>query len=128
MSHPEQRVLIARLVRGVLAASVLYAVPALAQVPPPNPNGPKANWALYDKFSTANMRGMTYSTTINPRWIGETDSVFYDWRDHTGLHWYLVNALTRAKKPLFDQVKLAAQLSVMMQMAIDPNRLDTAFS
>ena len=39
-----------------------------AQVPAPNPQGPKANWALFDKFSTINARGMTFSTTVTPRW------------------------------------------------------------
>ena len=133
MSFPELRawsLSIAHLVRGVSAAMLLgvCAAPAFAQVPPPNPNGPKANWALYDKFSTQNMRGMTFSTSITPRWIGETDSIFYSWKDHTGEHWILVNAVTHAKKPLFDQVKLAAQLSVLRKKSIDAYQLDGAFT
>jgi hypothetical protein len=87
---------------SALAALAVTASSAYAQVLPPHPNAPKANWALYEKFSAANVRGMTFSTNITPRWIGETDSVFYSWRDRTGEHWYLVNAATRAKKPLFD--------------------------
>ena len=76
MSHPELRARVVRLVRGASVALFVCATVAQAQVPPPNPNAPKANWALFDKFSTANMRGMTYSTSVQPRWIGETDSVF----------------------------------------------------
>ncbi|MBL0171201.1 MAG: DPP IV N-terminal domain-containing protein [Gemmatimonadaceae bacterium] len=110
-------------------ASLAMAVTTVqAQALPPNPNGPSANWAQYEKFSTANVRTMSFSTTITPRWIGETDSVFYSWRDHSGERWYLVNALTRAKKPLFDHAKLAAQLSVLRKKAVDANALNDQFS
>ena len=82
----------------MIAASAVTAASttrAHAQALPPNPNGPQANWALFEKFSTANARLLTYSTTVTPRWIGQSDSLFYSWRDHTGEHWYLVNAATR---------------------------------
>ena len=124
MSFKAHRAPLARVVVAVLVA----ATSARAQVLPPNPNGPKANWALFDKFSTANMRNIAFSTTITPRWIGETDSVFYDWRDHTGEHWYLVNALLRSKKPLFDHAKLAAQLSVLKKKAVEAYALNDQFT
>jgi len=101
---------------------------AHAQALPPNPNGPQANWALFEKFSTANARLLTYSTTVTPRWIGQSDSLFYSWRDHTGEHWYLVNAATRTKKPLFDQAKMAAQLTVLRKKAIDAFALNELFT
>jgi hypothetical protein len=52
-----------RSVHRAVAATATHA-----QVPAPNPQGPKANWALFDKFSTINARGMTFSTTVTPRW------------------------------------------------------------
>jgi dipeptidyl aminopeptidase/acylaminoacyl peptidase len=114
---------------GRVVAALVCASPALnAQVPAPSPQGPKANWALYDKFSSANLRAMIFSTSVTPRWIGETDSMFYSWRDHTGEHWYLVNAAQRTRKPLFDQVKLAAQLSVFLKKPVSSNALNTHFT
>ncbi len=110
------------------STTALTAARADAQVLPPNPNGPQANWALFEKFSTANARLLTYSTTITPRWIGQTDSMFYSWRDHTGEHWYLVNAATRSKKPLFDQAKLATQLTALRKKAIDAFALNDLFT
>ncbi len=124
MSFNAHRAPLARVVIALLVA----VSSAHAQVLPPNPNGPKANWALFDKFSTTNMRNIAFSTTITPRWIGETDSVFYDWRDHTGEHWYLVNALLRTKKPLFDHAKLAAQLSVLKKKAVEAYALNDQFT
>ena len=119
--------LVGRLMAGIAGVAVTWSM-AMSQALPPNPNGPNANWAQYDKFSTANVRTMTFSTTIAPRWIGETDSVFYSWRDHTGERWYLVNALTRSKKPLFDQAKLAAQLTMLRKKAVDANALNDQFT
>ncbi len=113
----------------VLIAVLLVAAPAArAQVLPPNPQGPKANWALFDKFGTANMRNLTFSTTITPRWIGETDSMFYSWRDHSGEHWWLVNALLRIKKQLIDNATLAAQLSGLQKKAVEAYALNDQFT
>ena len=122
------RVTLVRLFSGTSVGFFILAAAVGAQVPEPNPHGPKANWALFDKYSTANMRDVTYSTTVNPRWIGETDSVFYNWRDHTGEHWYLVNALARTKKPLFDHAKLAAQLSILKKKAVEAFALNEQFT
>ena len=114
MSHPEHRATIVRLVRAACAVVVAVAAgSASAQVPEPGANAPKANWAAWDKWSTANMRGTTFSQSVNPKWFGESDTLFYSWRDTKGTTWYMVNAFTKAKKPLFDHVKLAAQLSVL---------------
>ncbi len=104
----------------VLTAALLIAAPvAQAQVLPPHPNAPKANWVLFDKFSPASMRGMVFSTNIIPRWIGETDSMFYSWKDHTGERWFLVDARKRTKQPLFNHHKLATQLSVASKKAVE---------
>ncbi len=111
-----------------LAIAAVCASVASAQVLPPNPNGPKANWALFDKFSAANVRTMTFSTNITPRWIGETDSLFYSWRDHTGERWWLVNAVAHTKKPLFDHGKLAAQLTMLRKKAVESYALNDVFT
>lgn len=121
------RVHSAQLARRVSRAIALLAVSATvaqAQVLPPNPDGPKANWALYDKFSAANVRNMMFSVNITPRWIGETDSLFYSWRDRTGEHWWLVNAATKTKKPLFDHAKMAAQLTQLRKKAVESYALN----
>ncbi|MBC8089724.1 MAG: DPP IV N-terminal domain-containing protein, partial [Phycisphaerae bacterium] len=132
MLFPDRRALRARLIRwssaGVLAASASPALMANAQALPPNPNGPKANWTLFNRFGTAALRNMTFSTSITPRWIGETDSMFYSWRDHSGDKWVLVNAATKTKKPLFDHVKLAAQLSMELKRAVEAYNLSERFT
>jgi dipeptidyl aminopeptidase/acylaminoacyl peptidase len=83
----------------------------------------KANWQLADKFSPANLRSKIFTATVNPRWLGQSDSLCYDWKDHNGSAFYLVVPTTKTKRPLFDQAKLAAQLSEQSHRAYDPQSL-----
>src|SRR5262252_5725217 len=110
--------LAARVIRTAAALVTLVAVPAVAQ-----DKAPKANWDLAEKFSAANLRSRVYTSAVNPRWLGQSDSLCYDWKDHTGSTFFIVVPTTKSKKPLFDQVKLAAQLSDLSHHAHDPQNL-----
>ncbi len=83
----------------------------------------RANWTLADRFSVANMRNLAFSTSVAPRWLGETDSMFYNWRDKNGGTFYLVVPTTRTKRPLFDHVKLAEELSRLHRKPYEPGKL-----
>src|SRR5262245_18322780 len=109
MSHIEPRALRPLAVGAVLFCGAL-AAPGFAQVPQTEatarPN--RAYWLLAERFSTNSLRSVTYSTAVQPRWLGENDSLWYNWRDHNGSHFYLVTPATGNKQPLFDHAKLAA--------------------
>ncbi|MGH7617693.1 MAG: DPP IV N-terminal domain-containing protein, partial [Gemmatimonadaceae bacterium] len=108
-------------VRAICTAAglvTLAAVSAAAQ-----DKAPKANWELADKFSANNLRSRVYTSAVNPRWLGQSDSLCYDWKDHTGSTFFLVMPTTKTKRSLFDQVKLAAQLSDLSHHAHDPQNL-----
>ncbi|MCH8829051.1 MAG: hypothetical protein IID45_05685 [Planctomycetes bacterium] len=60
---------------------------------------------------------------MRPNWIGKTDSFWYSYRTSRGTDYVRVDPVKRTKKPLFDHVKLAAQLSVMTKRPLDPNQL-----
>ena len=83
----------------------------------------KANWELAEKFSPTNLRSRVFTNAVNPHWLGQSDSLCYDWKDHNGSTFFLVVPTTKTKKPLFDQVKLAAQLSDLSHHAHDPQNL-----
>jgi dipeptidyl aminopeptidase/acylaminoacyl peptidase len=104
-----------RVAAGFVALAVL---PLAAQ-----DKAPKANWELSDKFSPANLRSRVFTSAVNPRWLGQSDSLCYAWKDHTGSTFFLVVPTTKLKRPLFDQVKLAAQLSDLSHRAHDPQNL-----
>jgi len=84
---------------------------------------PQANWELSNKFTTQALQRVTYSTALLPRWIGKTDSMWYNWRNRQGAGFYLVYAPTKVKRPLFDHVKLAAALATVHQKPYEPNAL-----
>jgi dipeptidyl-peptidase 4 len=83
----------------------------------------QANWHLADRFSTENVRMMAFSTSVAPRWLGESDSLFYNWRDRNGGTFYLVVPATRLKRPLFDHAKLAEELSRLHKKPYEPAKL-----
>ena len=128
MHHPEIRR--RGVPRAALAAVLLLGatVPAAAQGPVPAPATQqvrvnRANWVLAERYSPTALRTATYSTSVQPRWIGETDSLWYNWRDNTGSRFYLVLPAQKVKKPLFDHVKLAAALAAAQRRAYEPNNL-----
>ncbi|MEP7347006.1 MAG: DPP IV N-terminal domain-containing protein, partial [Gemmatimonadaceae bacterium] len=84
---------------------------------------PHANWALANKFSPEAMRRIAFSTTVQPHWLGKTDSLWYNWRDHDGATFFLVVPPLKVKRPLFDHVKLAAELATIHRRPYDPNKL-----
>ena len=113
--HSASRLRTLRVAAGLLTFA---ALPLAAQ-----DKQPKANWDLADKFSQANLRSRVYTSAVNPRWLGQSDSLCYDWKDHNGSTFYIVVPTTKQKRPLFDQVKLAAQLSDLSHRAHDPQNL-----
>ena len=105
-----------------LAATVVITSPLAAQGAPPEAR-PQANWDLSNKFTTQALQRVTYSTTLQPRWIGKTDSMWYNWRNRQGAGFYLVYPPTKTKRPLFDHVKLAAALAMAHQKPYEPTAL-----
>lgn len=83
----------------------------------------RGNWALAARFSPENMRNLTGSIAVAARWIGETDSMFYNWRDMKGSTFYLVVPALKLKRPLFDHLKMAEDLSRLHRKPYEPNRL-----
>jgi dipeptidyl aminopeptidase/acylaminoacyl peptidase len=107
--------------RPVVVALLLLAgaAPALAQSAATAPapavqqqgRATRANWTLAERFSQRALRSVVYSTGVQPRWLGKSDTIFYNWRDHTGSRFWLVVPNGRVKRPLFDHARLAAALS-----------------
>jgi len=48
----------------------------------------KGNWQLAEKFSPANLRSRVFTNSVNPHWLGQSDSLCYDWKDHNGSTFY----------------------------------------
>jgi dipeptidyl aminopeptidase/acylaminoacyl peptidase len=117
------------LFRAALITSLtLPALSAAAQVPAPTVEMMPvrvnaANWLLAERFSSNAMRQAIYSAGVQPRWIGETDSLWYNFRDRNGSRFTLVLPASRSKVPLFDHVRLAAALAEMHRRPYEPTNL-----
>ena len=83
----------------------------------------RANWALAEKFSPEKLRPIVYTTTVNARFIGKSDSLWYNWKDRDGSTFFLVVPQTRSKAPLFDHQRLAGQLSTIAKKPVDATAL-----
>ena len=57
------------------------------------------------------MRPYIYSSRVTPNFLKDSDSFWYVWREASGKRFMYVDPSKKLKEPLFDQVKLAAQLS-----------------
>ena len=104
-----------------LAAVSLLAGTIGAQSEPPRPN--HANWKLANQFTSDFLNQYVYSTTVSPSFIAKTDDFWYYWRDRNGGRFWRVDPGRREKKPLFDHVKLAAQLSEIGKKPVEHIRL-----
>ena len=85
----------------------------------------KGNWALANRFTTAALRAITYSQAVQPRFLGKSDSMWYNWRDHDGNRFYLFipSSTGGTKKPLFDAAKLAQALTESRKKPFDATNL-----
>ena len=120
--------------RRLTAIAVLLALgatSAAAQGPGPtqpdvqrqNARANRANWTLAERFAPAALRSSVYSTNVQPRWLGKSDTMWYNWRDRSGSRFWLVVPASATKRPLFDRERLAAQLAEAARRPVDPNNL-----
>ena len=109
--------------RALLVAAGLFALVVPSVTAGAQEHSNKANWDLAESFSAANLRSRLYTNSVSPHWLGQSDSLCYDWKDHNGSTFFLVVPTTKTKKPLFDQVKMASQLSDLSHHAHDAQNL-----
>jgi dipeptidyl aminopeptidase/acylaminoacyl peptidase len=105
--------------RLLAAAALALASSATAQTAAPQ----KANWLLANRYGTQNLRNIVFSTAVAPRWLGKSDSLWYNWKNKTGSRFYLVVPATQTKRPLFDHDKLAAQLAELAKKPVEGSSL-----
>lgn len=65
------------------------------------------------KFTASKLSTMLFSTKIDPHWTPKGDKFWYEYKTSQGSVWYIVNPAAKTKKTLFDQDKLAAELSII---------------
>ena len=91
------------LVAGLLL--VTLAQPAAAQ------ETVKANYKLAARFAPYKIQKLIYSTTVSPRWIEGGEKFWYEWKTSEGTFYYRVDPVQGTKSQIFDNDRIAAELT-----------------
>jgi dipeptidyl-peptidase 4 len=70
-----------------------------------------ANFRLAARFAPYRMRRLVYSTSVAPRWIEGTDRFWYEWETSAGKFFQIVDPVAGTKRQIFDNDRLAAELT-----------------
>ena len=81
-----------------------------------------SDYARAESIIGWNARDLMIDDAVVPHWLSD-GRFWYANRGAAGSEFLLVDAATGAKRPLFDSARLAAELSVRADSAIDPVRL-----
>lgn len=83
----------------------------------------KANYALAARFSPKKLEKMLFSTSVDPRWLKKGDRFWYSYKTSQGTQWYIVDAAKAEKKKMFDNAKLASELTKVVKDPFDAQNL-----
>ena len=70
-----------------------------------------ANFELAARFAPYRIRDLLHSTRVQPRWVGDTQKFWYQWENSGGTHYYLVDPERGTKTEIFDNDRIAAELT-----------------
>ncbi|MEO6681864.1 MAG: DPP IV N-terminal domain-containing protein [Ginsengibacter sp.] len=73
----------------------------------------QANYQLASQFSPNKLRKMVFSTSVSPTWLKNSGRFWYTYSDAQSKKWYIVDPVRRTKNELFDNVDMAAKLSLI---------------
>ena len=90
-----------------LVAAILIAVPLGAQEAAEAP----ANYRLAARFAPYRIDDLIYSTSVDPQWIEGSESFWYEWEISDGAFYYIVDPVAGTKRPIFDNDRIAAELT-----------------
>lgn len=70
-----------------------------------------ANYALGARFAPYRIRDLVNSLAVEPEWIDHTDRFWYEWESSEGTSWYVVDPARGTKREIFDNDRIAAELT-----------------
>ena len=84
----------------------------------------KANYQLAARFSPKKLDKMIFSTSVDPHWLKLSDRFWYTYETPSGKNWFIVDPAKAQKKLLFNNEKLAAQLTRIVKDPMDAQHLN----
>lgn len=84
---------------------------------------PKPNYDLAFRWTSAQVGKYVFSTSVQPRWLEFSDRFWYVWETPEGRRWWLVEPAKGTKTPLWDNARMAAQLTRILRTPYDAQHL-----
>ena len=83
----------------------------------------KANYDLMDRFTREKLKEMIYDTEVAPHWLKNSDRFWYSYKDRNGVRFYFVDPAAKTKRAVFNNVKMAAELTEAMNKPYDAQHI-----
>ena len=111
-----------------ISAATMAATPATQaqhlQSAPSEQSEIPPNYALAARFMPAELKQLVFDTAVTPHWFTHSDRFWFSYQTTQGTDYYVVDPADRSRKPLWDNEKMAAQLSLQTGIAYDAQHLE----
>ncbi len=77
----------------------------------------KANYELPARFTPNKIQKLVFSTRVDAHWLKHSDRFWYIYETSDGKTFWIVDPAKKTKRPIFDNVKMAAMLT---RLTMDP--------
>jgi len=113
------------LVLALCAAVMLLsrASDPIAQTAVTGPAPVAPNFDLGARWTSAKVGKLVFDTSVTPHWLQSGDRFWYAYQTRDGRRFFVVDPLKKAKAPLFDHAKMAAQLTAVTREPYDAQHL-----
>ncbi|MGB7472156.1 MAG: hypothetical protein WBW58_22485, partial [Candidatus Acidiferrum sp.] len=71
------------------------------------------NYALEARFLPANLNPLVFDLSVTPHWFTLSGKFWYSYRTSAGTNYYVVDPARKSKSLLWDNAKIAADLSLL---------------
>jgi dipeptidyl-peptidase-4 len=82
-----------------------------------------ANYQAAARFSPKKLDKMVFSLGVEPHWLKKSNRFWYMYETTEGKRWWIIDPAKGEKKPLFDNDKLAAAISLVVKDPFDARHL-----
>jgi hypothetical protein len=115
--------MITRLIAVISCVSLLSAQEKAIADKPVDNRVHKANYELAARWTPQKVGKMVFDTSVTPRWFETSDRFWYSHETSHGRKFFVADPARKAKTPLFDHAKVAAQLTTLTRIPYDAQHL-----
>ena len=81
------------------------------------------NWELSERWSPAKIGKLLFDTSVTPHWFEQSDRFWYSYETTDGTRYWIMDPVKKSKTPLFDNAKVAMQLTLLTALPYDAQHL-----